>query len=173
MGVEFGVVMKRRRDTEPMEVAVGRLLLRRGETLSLAESCTGGGIGERVTRVPGCSAWFIEGRVVYSNEAKRRSLGVSSALLARHGAVSRECALAMASGVRRRTKTDWGLSVTGIAGPGGGSKEKPVGLVFIALVGPGVRDVDVCRFAGDRGNVRSNTIRRALGLLRAALERTR
>ena len=161
--------MRKRSQRERPEAAVGRLLSERGETLALAESCTGGGIGERVTRVPGSSAWFVEGRVAYADRAKRRLLGVSARILKGKGAVSRECARAMAAGVRRRAGTDWGLAVTGIAGPGGGSPGKPVGLVFIALDGRGARRVWAHRLPGRRARVRSRAILRALGHLRAAL----
>jgi nicotinamide-nucleotide amidase len=152
-----------------LEAAVGRSLAVRRQTLSLAESCTGGLVAERITRVPGSSAYFIEARVVYANEAKVRLLGVPRKVLAKDGAVSSACALAMARGLKRRSGTHWALSVTGVAGPGGGSKDKPVGLVYIALAGPrGVR-VWEHRFRGGREGVRRASAKAALGHLREAL----
>src|SRR3972149_5254967 len=122
-------------DDEAMEVVVGRLLHARGLTLALAESCTGGLIASRLTDVAGSSRYFERGLGVYSNAAKQTLLGVPEALLARYGAVSAECAEAMARGVRSHAGTDLGLSVTGIAGPGGGSPGKPGGTGFIGLAG--------------------------------------
>jgi nicotinamide-nucleotide amidase len=116
---------------------VGRLLSERGLTLSLAESCTGGLIGNWITDVPGSSAYFLLGVVAYANEAKRGLLGVREETLARHGAVSTETAAEMAAGVRRAAGSDLGLATTGIAGPGGGSPEKPVGTVCVGLAWEG------------------------------------
>lgn len=119
---------------------VGRLLLESGHTLSVAESCTGGGLGQMLTAVSGSSAYFLGGVISYDNAVKVSLLGVSAADLETHGAVSDVVAQQMAEGVRSRLNTTWGLSITGIAGPGGGSDEKPVGLVYIGLAGPdGVR----------------------------------
>ena len=173
---------------ETLEEAVGGLLKKQGGTLALAESCTGGGVAERITRVPGSSAWFVEGLVTYANEAKKRLLGVPESVLKKHGAVSRACALAMADGVRRRARTTWGVSVTGIAGPDGGSAAlsaefrgqtashradipvgKPVGLVFIAAAGPGVRRAWEHRFSGDRARIRERSALWALERLRRSL----
>jgi nicotinamide-nucleotide amidase len=116
---------------ETMEEVVGKLLSDRGETLSVAESCTGGLIAMRLTEVAGSSDYFIEGAVTYSNASKTRTLDVSPETLAQHGAVSAETAEAMARGMRARAATDYAIAVTGIAGPGGGSEEKPVGTVHI------------------------------------------
>ena len=116
---------------ETLEEVIGKLLTENKKTLSVAESCTGGLIGERLTDVSGASAYFIEAVIAYANEAKIRALNVSPELIEKHGAVSGEVAEAMAKGIRERTKTDYAISVTGIAGPSGGSEEKPVGLVFI------------------------------------------
>ena len=118
---------------ETMEEVVGRRLAMTEFTLAVAESCTGGLIAQRLTSVPGSSKYFIEGAVTYSNESKIRLLGVDKKLIREFGAVSQQVARDMARGVRHRAKTDFGLAVTGIAGPGGGTEEKPVGLVFIAL----------------------------------------
>ncbi len=123
--------------TETMETVLGRLLQERGKTIAVAESCTGGLLGERITAVPGASEWFRGGIIAYSNDVKIQQLGVPEALLDEHGAVSEPVAAAMAQGVRERLGADFGVSTTGISGPGGGSDEKPVGLVFV-----GVADAD-------------------------------
>jgi nicotinamide-nucleotide amidase len=113
--------------------AVGRWLLERKATLSVAESCTGGFLGHLITSIPGSSAYFQGGAITYSNALKESVLGVRSETLARHGAVSKETARQMAEGARRTFKTDYAISVTGVAGPDGGSPEKPVGTVWIAV----------------------------------------
>ncbi len=118
---------------ETMEVVVGRLLSEQGKTLAVAESCTGGLVSEKLTRVPGSSEYFLGGVVAYSNEAKTSLLGVPEDLLAQHGAVSDEVARSMAEGVRERFGADFGVSTTGISGPDGGTDEKPVGLVSIGI----------------------------------------
>lgn len=123
-------------DDETLASVVGQLLQQRGETLSVAESCTGGGLGQMITAVGGSSAYFMGGVISYDNGVKERLLGVSLAMLASHGAVSDPVARQMAAGVRSRLETHWGLAITGIAGPAGGTAEKPVGLVFIGLAGP-------------------------------------
>src|SRR5918995_2050553 len=120
-------------DDETLEGAVGRLLKERGAILALAESCTGGLLAKRLTDVPGSSAYFKEGLVTYSNESKERLLGVPHALIVDHGAVSEPVARAMAEGAREVSGADYGLSVTGVAGPDGGTEEKPVGLVFVGI----------------------------------------
>src|SRR5919107_467204 len=120
-------------DDETLEGAVARLLEKRDATLALAESCTGGLLAKRLTDMPGSSAYFTEGLVTYSNEAKTRLLGVPEEMLAEHGAVSGPAAQAMAEGARRASGADYGLSVTGVAGPGGGTEEKPVGLVYVGV----------------------------------------
>ena len=122
-------------DDEEIEVVVVRLLTERKKTLALAESCTGGGIAHRVTNVPGASAVFPGGWVVYSNESKQKFLSVRAETLAAHGAVSEAVAREMAEGARLQLGADFAIAVTGIAGPGGGTKEKPVGTVFIGLAG--------------------------------------
>jgi nicotinamide-nucleotide amidase len=137
-------------DDERLEVVVGRLLRERGLTLSLAESCTGWLIGHRLTDVAGSSRYFERGLVVYSNAAKQTLLGVPAALIGRYGAVSAECAEAMARGVRTQAGTDLGLSATGVAGPEGGSAAKPVGTVFLGLADARTATVQRHRFDRDR-----------------------
>jgi nicotinamide-nucleotide amidase len=160
-------------DDETLEGAVARLLTESGATLALAESCTGGLLAKRLTDMPGSSAYFTEGLVTYSNESKERLLGVSHDLLLEHGAVSDAVARAMAEGVRRDSGADYGLSVTGIAGPDGGTEEKPVGLVFV-----GVSDaddtiaerLDLTAWARSRDSIRERSTNHAFDLLRLRLE---
>ena len=128
--------------SESLELRLGRLLTERGLTLAVAESCTGGLLGHRLTNVPGSSTYFLGGIVAYSYDAKERLLGVRHNTLYDHGAVSEPTALEMAQGVRRMLGSDIGLSVTGIAGPGGGLPGKPVGLTWIGL---SARDHDEAR----------------------------
>lgn len=147
------------------EREVGRLLIQRGKTLAVAESCTGGLLAQRITAVPGASAYFRGGVVAYSNEAKERLLGVPREILAQHGAVSAPCAQAMAEGARVLFQTDFSLATTGIAGPGGGTAAKPVGLVYIALASPSRVEVEQHRFRGSRDAVRGAASEAALALL--------
>ena len=154
--------------------ATPRALLRRlakaGLTLAVAESCTGGLVAAAITSVPGSSAAFVGGIVAYGNEVKAQQLGVTPAILRRHGAVSRECAAAMAQGVRKVLGADVGLAVTGIAGPGGAVPGKPVGTVWLAISGPGAKSkVVLRRFGGSRALVRKAAVRAALGLLEECL----
>ena len=153
------------RDT--MEEVVGRALTTRRLTLALAESCTGGLIGHRLTQVAGSSAYVDRGAVCYSNRAKTEMLGVPEALIAQHGAVSREVAAAMACGIRERAHVSVGLSVTGIAGPGGATETKPVGLVYVGLDhgtdGPITQEF---KFHGDRTVIKQRSSQAALDLLR-------
>jgi nicotinamide-nucleotide amidase len=154
---------------ETMEEVVGLRLAVNGFTLATAESCTGGLIAERLTEVPGSSSYFMEGVVTYSNEAKTRLLGVPAELIEEHGAVSAEVAEAMAEGVKQRAGVDFGLSVTGIAGPGGGSEEKPVGLVYIALADDAHTEHRRLMLPGDRHLIRWRASQAALDLLRRRL----
>ncbi|MDQ3686283.1 MAG: competence/damage-inducible protein A [Acidobacteriota bacterium] len=154
---------------ETMEQVVGLRLAVSGFTLAVAESCTGGLIAERLTEVAGSSAYFTEGIIAYANEAKVRLLGVPSDLIVEYGAVSAEVAEAMAEGVRLRAETDFGLSVTGIAGSGGGSEEKPVGLVYIALSDDAHIEHRKLMLPGDRQLIRSRAAQAALDLLRRRL----
>ena len=121
---------------EELAAVVGRMLLARGETLAIAESCTGGWIAHLIVSEPGCSAWFERGWVTYSNRSKEEEIGVPASVIEAHGAVSPETARAMAEGAREAAGTDWAVSVTGAAGPGGGSPSKPVGTVCVAVAGP-------------------------------------
>jgi nicotinamide-nucleotide amidase len=147
---------------------VGKSLLSKGASLAAAESCTGGGIAEAVTRISGSSAWFDRGFVTYSNAAKTEMLGVSVAILAQFGAVSEETARAMASGALAHSQATLALSVTGIAGPTGGTAEKPVGTVCFGWAERGGQTASETRhFDGDRDTVRRQTVIHALqGLLR-------
>ena len=153
------------RDT--MEEAVGRELTKRGLMLAVAESCTGGLIGHRLTQVAGSSAYVDRGAVCYSNRAKTEMLGVPAELIAQRGAVSKEVAAAMARGIRERANVSVGLSVTGIAGPSGGTETKPVGLVYIGLDdGTGRPITQEFRFHGDRNVIKQRSSQAALDLLR-------
>jgi nicotinamide-nucleotide amidase len=154
-----------------MPSAAGELLRKRGQTLATAESCTGGLIGEMVTSVSGSSDYYLGGFVTYSNRLKRDLLGVSEELLARHGAVSEQVAIAMAEGCRQKLGSDWAIGVTGIAGPAGGSAEKPVGLVYVALAGPEGTQVFRHVFPGARDMVRLRSALAAMNCLRLALLR--
>jgi len=136
-----------------LEEALGDALLRRKATVALAESCTGGLAAHRVASVPGASRYFLGSVTAYANEAKRDLLGVPAATLQAHGAVSAETALAMARGARARFLATWAVSTTGVAGPDGGSEEKPVGTVFAAVVGPGYERAHAFRFPGERALV--------------------
>lgn len=154
---------------EDLETAVAGLLIAAGKTLACAESCTGGLLGSRLTDVPGSSAFFLESAVTYSNAAKVRRLGVPPSLIAKRGAVSAEVARAMALGVRSRSGADFGLAVTGIAGPGGARPRKPVGLTYVALAT--TKGVTVKRhlFWGGRTQVKFQATQAALDLLRKKL----
>ncbi len=155
-----------------IEAAAARELLARKLTLALAESCTGGLVASRLVSVPGVSAALLEGLVTYSNAAKIRLLGVDPAIITAHGAVSAECAGAMATGLRTRCGADITLAVTGIAGPQGGSASKPVGTVHFAVAGPGGVEHDVQRFGGVRHWVRERAASHALWMLWRAARQT-
>ena len=146
---------------------VGSRLKRRGLMLATAESCTGGWVAQAVTSIAGSSEWFERGFVTYSNDAKRELLGVRASTLSRHGAVSEETAREMASGALKRSEAHVALAVTGVAGPGGGTRKKPVGMVCFAWSGPkGGTQSAVRRFAGGRESVRRQSVVAALqGLL--------
>ena len=147
---------------EHLELILGEELARRSLTISVAESCTGGLLGSRITDVPGSSAYFMGGIIAYSNEVKIKELQVTEDTIAEHGAVSEETAREMAINIKRLMNTDLGLAVTGIAGPDGGSQEKPVGLVYVALASN--EDVEVYRLnlKGDRKENKWQTTEYAL-----------
>lgn len=140
-----------------------------GLTLALAESCTGGMIAARVTDIPGCSAWFSGGVVAYSNQVKMNLLRVPETVLELHGAVSEPVARAMAEGALKVIGSDLALSVTGIAGPGGGTPQKPVGTVFVGLADHQACTVEQFLFAGDRDQVRQQTADQAIIMLKNRL----
>ena len=146
------------------EEEIGRLLREKGLKIALAESCTGGLIAKKITDVAGASDYFEMGLVTYSNRAKERFLGVPGGLIAQKGAVSPEVAEAMAEGVRKAAGVDLGVSVTGIAGPGGGSPEKPVGTVYIGVAFNHRVAVRKCFFGGDREAIREATCTEAIDL---------
>ena len=149
-----------------MEMVVGQLLSSRQWTLALAESCTGGLVANRLTDVPGSSAFLDRGVVTYSNKAKEELLGVSPALLRKYGAVSGQVALAMAKGIRANSHVDLGVSVTGIAGPGGGSAKKPVGLVYMAIDGPQGSQSQHGQFWGNRTEIKFRSSQAVLNMIR-------
>jgi nicotinamide-nucleotide amidase len=154
---------------ERIEAVVLGLLNGRRQTLALAESCTGGAIANRVTNVPGASSVFPGGVVAYSNEAKQKFLGVRAETLKQHGAVSEAVACEMAEGARKKFGADFAIAVTGIAGPGGGTKDKPVGTVFIALAGEFGAMVERKLNACEREAFKQLTAQQALEMLRRRL----
>jgi nicotinamide-nucleotide amidase len=154
------------RNGDPLEVVVGNLLRDRRATVSVAESCTGGMLGERLTSVPGSSDYFVGGFIAYADAMKVELLGVPPEILKQHGAVSQETAEAMAAGARRRTGATYALSITGIAGPDGGSELKPVGSVYVAIADDAGTLTVHRRFLGDRQRIRLFTVQMALDLLR-------
>jgi nicotinamide-nucleotide amidase len=153
------------------EKKVGDLLLKLGKKIAIAESCTGGLISKRITDIPGSSRYFELGVVVYSNEAKRKILGVSSAMLKKHGAVSEEVVRAMAEEVRKLAGADYGLAVSGIAGPTGATRTKPKGLVFIAFSAGEGSTVLKKIFSGARTEVRTKSATTALDLAYKMIKR--
>lgn len=156
-----------------LEEIVGRLLAEQGLTIAVAESCTGGLIAHRLTNVPGSSAYFMGGVVAYANEVKERVLGVSGETLSAHGAVSEETAREMARGARRLFGTDVAISSTGIAGPTGGTPQKPVGLVYVALATQGLERCERHLWRGDRLENKRRTAEAALEMLRQYLKARR
>ena len=157
-------------ELETLAEQLGAALLQRGEWLTVAESCTGGWLAQSVTAIAGSSAWFERGFVTYSNAAKVEMLGVPETTLARHGAVSEATARAMAQGALLHSKADWAVAITGIAGPGGGSPEKPVGTVCFAWAGKEFGcEAQRVHFSGDRAAVREQAVAHALNGLLAHL----
>ena len=158
-------------DEQSLAAVVLELLRERGQTLAVAESCTGGGIGAALAAIPGASDVFLGGVIAYANAVKQALLGVPADALETHGAVSDPVARAMAEGARRVTGADWAIAVTGIAGPGGGSDQKPVGLVHIAVAGPNGTASEGVRFGSSRGRywIQTLTAGEALDRLRRRL----
>ena len=157
------------RKGETIEQIVSYLLQMRSMTLAVAESCTGGLLAERITSLSGSSRYFLGGAIVYSNELKTQFANVPKALIDQHGAVSREVAAAMAEGIRKRCLSSYGVGITGVAGPGGGTEQKPVGLVYIALAGEEGTQVVERNFPGDRKRIRQFATQQALEMIRRAL----
>ena len=154
---------------EPLPQVCGRLLEEKGLLFAAAESCTGGLLSSMLVDVPGSSSYFMEGAITYSDAAKMRRLGVSTAILRAHGAVSAECAKEMAQGMCRTAGADYALATTGIAGPGGGTAGKPVGLVYVALSNGKETIVKELHLTGDRARIREITVLHALDMLRRQL----
>ena len=157
------------RNGEPLEQIVSYWLQMRNATLAVAESCTGGMLAERITSISGSSRYFLGGAVVYSNQLKTELAGVPEEMIHRHGAVSREVAAALAEGIRYRCESTFGVGITGVAGPAGGSAEKPVGLVFHAVASDSGTEVIQRNFAGDRKRIRRFASTMALDMLRRKL----
>lgn len=157
------------RDGQSLEHIVGYWLQMRNATLAVAESCTGGLLGERITSVPGSSRYFAGGAIVYANSVKTDLAGVPADMIQRHGAVSREVAAALAEGIRYRCEATLGVGITGVAGPAGGTPEKPVGLVYHALASNGGTEVVERNFSGDRKRIRWFASTMALDMVRRKL----
>lgn len=158
-------------DDESLPEEVNGLLRQRGHTVTVAESCTGGLLGAWITSAPGSSDVFRQGWLTYADEAKEQLLGVPGEMLRAHGAVSEPVARAMAVGARARAAADWALAITGVAGPTGGTEDKPVGTVYLALAGPGGTRVERMQFSRDREGNRRLSVRGALEMLRQELLR--
>ncbi len=154
----------------PLEVQIGQILTQRGWTLAAAESCTGGLVSHRLTNVPGSSVYFLGGIIAYANQAKIELLGVKESTLASHGAVSQEAVLEMALGVRQALHADIGVATSGIAGPGGATPGKPVGLVWIALSAADTGEARSAIYSGDRLAVKEQSAQAALELVMVYLK---
>jgi nicotinamide-nucleotide amidase len=156
-------------DDAPIEELVGRLLQAQELTLAVAESCTGGMLGARCTSVSGASGWFLGGVISYANDVKTGVLGVDPQALIDHGAVSEQVAMQMASGVQQRLGANVGIGITGVAGPGGGSADKPVGTVWIGVASGNHTSATKVQLVGDRETIRRRSSVTALHLVRKAL----
>lgn len=161
------------KELEALSAKIGEILAENGWTISTAESCTGGLLSHVLTGVSGSSSYFIGGVVAYSNRIKESVLGVESNTLMQHGAVSKETALEMAAGIREKFNTDLGLSTTGIAGPTGGTPDKPVGLVWMGISSPAGTTAFEGHFAGGRDGVKNSTVREILTYLIRELQASR
>ncbi|NLZ38394.1 MAG: competence/damage-inducible protein A [Firmicutes bacterium] len=157
------------RDQETMAEVVSTLLLKNKMTIAVAESCTGGYLAHTLTNIPGSSQYFLQGLVTYSNEAKIKMLGIEPNLIAEHGAVSEAVALAMAQNVRIKAESDIGVGITGLAGPSGGTREKPVGLVFVGLATAVRQKCQKFIFTGNRENIKERAVLNALNMVRLYL----
>jgi len=155
---------------ESLSSKIGEILIQKGQTIASAESCTGGLLSHILTSVSGSSGYFIGGVVAYSNRIKEAALGVRTGTLAQFGAVSTQTAQEMADGIRTRFDSDIGLSTTGIAGPTGGTPEKPVGLVWIGISTKNGTHTIECHFDGDRDQIKNSTVHKLLSLLLENLE---
>jgi len=156
-------------DSDTLESAIGTMLTKKKKTLAIAESCTGGRIANRITNIAGSSRYFKMGVIAYSNKSKTDLLGVLSQKIKRYGAVSKEVAYDMARGIKKFAASDYSIAVTGVAGPSGGTKKKPVGLVYIAVSSNKLTVVKECRFSGTRGDIKRLTATFSLDLLRAII----
>ncbi len=165
----FGKYIYSTKEKITLEMSVVNLLEKNELTISTAESCTGGLLAGRLINVPGVSDVYKEGFITYTNKAKRKTLGVNKSTLKKYGAVSEQTAKEMALGAALAADTDISISVTGIAGPDGGTNEKPVGLVYVGVCIKDIVHVEEFRFSGDRANVREQTVISALGLLRKCI----
>ena len=165
----FGKYIYSTKEKITLEMSVVNLLEKNELTISTAESCTGGLLAGRLINVPGVSDVYKEGFITYTNKAKRKTLGVNKSTLKKYGAVSEQTAKEMAVGAALAADTDISISVTGIAGPDGGTNEKPVGLVYVGVCIKAIVHVEKFRFSGDRANVREQTVISALGLLRKCI----
>jgi nicotinamide-nucleotide amidase len=159
-------------EDQTLAEVVGEGLRRAGQTLAVAESCTGGLLAKLITDIPGASEYFTYGWVTYSNEAKSRQLDVPAEMIEKYGAVSEPVARALAQGARRKAGTDYAISITGIAGPGGGSEQKPVGLVYISVDYPDGTETSRYVFSFERSSVRWRAAQTALNILRLKLDLT-
>ena len=153
-----------------LEEVVGQLLIQKKKTIATAESCTGGLLAKMITDIVGSSRYFMQGWITYSNSTKTSELGVPAEIIEKYGAVSEETAKALAKGARKKTGTDYAIAITGIAGPEGGSEQKPVGLVFISIDNKAGTEVKRFVFAGDRAAIRIRAVKTALNLLRLKLQ---
>ena len=165
----FGKYIYSTKEKITLEMSVVNLLEKNELTISTAESCTGGLLAGRLINVPGVSDVYKEGFITYTNKAKRKTLGVNKSTLKKYGAVSEQTAKEMAVGAALAADTDISISITGIAGPDGGTNEKPVGLVYVGVCIKDIVHVEEFRFSGDRANVREQTVISALGLLRKCI----